>query len=411
MSSVVAFGLFRNKTSEIRSSPTFSKSMESIAISDSSVKNDRKPRIVAVDDQRDALRLLQLRLQNAGMVCSPFSDGTAALEFLGREPADLIILDIMMPTMDGYELCRRIKENPKTRDIPVLFLSAKFESEDKVKGLEVGAHDYLTKPVDQGELVARTRAALRVKYLQDQLREKIDLQAKVGQLHQGMLSEHWQKTLGQLAASLAHEINNPLAAALGSVQLLAMDDTASTSVLHGLQIVDKSLQRAGQKLRSLLLIAHNGRQIQSVSLKQFVSDLLTIVNFQLVMNKVTLQTSLPESCIVHAVPGELARAILYVLNNAVEAVSGLEDAQVGVSLESGKENHRLLIKDNGPGIASEIRDRIFEAFFTTKTQPHNGVGLYLAKEIIDSLGGRILIPCTGPTGTEFVLELPARSEY
>ena len=128
-----------------------------------------------------------------------------------------------MPGMDGFELCRRVKANPATADVPVLFLTANTEMEDKLRGLEAGGHDYLNKPVDQHELVARTRAALRVKQLQDELKKKLELQQQINRLHQGMLSEHWQKTLGQLAASLAHEINNPLAVALGTVQLLGFE--------------------------------------------------------------------------------------------------------------------------------------------------------------------------------------------
>src|SRR3954463_3151156 len=253
------------------------------------ISAERKPRILAVDDQRDALRLLQIRLQNAGFECVTASDGAGALAVLDKEGVDVIILDVMMPGMDGFETCRRLKQNERTRDIPVIFLTAKFEMEDKVRGLEVGGHDYLSKPVEQPELLARTKSALRVKQLQDQLKERIQLQQTINQLQQGMLSEHWQKTLGQLAASLAHEINNPLAAALGSAQLLAMDESLDKNVLDRLTIIDRSLQRAGQKLRSLLLIAQASRHAQTISIGQLVDDLATIVNFQVVVHKVSLQ--------------------------------------------------------------------------------------------------------------------------
>src|SRR6187455_1226883 len=196
------------------------------------VSAERKPRVLAVDDQRDALRLLQIRLQNAGMECFTCSDGTSALQFLEKELVDIVILDVMMPNMDGYEVCRRIKGGERTKDIIVLFLTARYEMQDKIRGLEVGGHDYLTKPVEQAELLARTRSALRIKQLQDQLKEQLQLQKTINNLHQEMLGEHWQKTLGQLAASLAHEINNPLAAALGSVQLLCMDENLDPHTLN-----------------------------------------------------------------------------------------------------------------------------------------------------------------------------------
>jgi signal transduction histidine kinase len=371
---------------------------------------DHKPRVLAVDDQRDALRLLQMRLQNAGMECFTCADGLSALQFLENELVDLVILDVMMPSLDGYEVCRRIKAQDRTRDIMVLFLTARYEMQDKVKGLEVGGHDYLTKPVEQAELVARTRSALRVKYLQDQLKEQIKLQHTINELHQEMLGEHWQKTLGQLAASLAHEINNPLAAALGSVQLLTMDETLPLPVLNRLEIVDSSLQRAGQKLRSLLLIAQNSRHSTTVSLVQLIEDLVTVVNFQLVMSKISLVCDLPEICHWFGRPSELARALLYLLNNAVEAVAGKSDARIDVQLQPGAEMHRISIIDNGAGIPEELRERAFKPFFTTKPAPHNGIGLYLSREIIKSIGGTVhLAQPSSKKGLEVIVTLPRKT--
>ncbi|MDX1952741.1 MAG: response regulator [Verrucomicrobiota bacterium] len=369
--------------------------------------SDRKPRVLAVDDQRDALRLLQIRLQNAGYECLTASDGPTALALLARENVDIIILDVMMPQMDGFEVCRRIKSEERTRDIPILFLTAKFETEDKVRGLEAGGHDYLSKPVEQPELLARTRSALRVKSLQDQLKGRLELQQTISSLQQGMLSEHWQKTLGQLAASLAHEINNPLAAALGSAQLLAMEEDLSQSVQDRLQIIDRSLQRAGQKLRSLLLIAQNSKHTQTISLAHLVEDLSTVVNFQVVVNKISFQLDLDESCDWEGSPSELARAILYLINNAMEAVTGMQNPTILLRVTASPPYNRIHIVDNGPGIPPELRERVFEAFFSTKGSPHNGVGLFLANQIVQNAGGSIqLLPPESGHGTEIRVILP-----
>jgi two-component system NtrC family sensor kinase len=372
------------------------------------ISAERKPRILAVDDQRDALRLLQIRLQNAGFECVTASDGAGALAVLDKEGVDVIILDVMMPGMDGFETCRRLKQNERTRDIPVIFLTAKFEMEDKVRGLEVGGHDYLSKPVEQPELLARTKSALRVKQLQDQLKERIQLQQTINQLHQGMLGEHWQKTLGQLAASLAHEINNPLAAALGSAQLLSMDETLDQNIQDRLQIIDRSLQRAGQKLRSLLLIAQNSKHAQTISIGQMVADLATMVNFQIVVNKVALQTDLDDSAEWQGIPSELARAILYIINNAIEAVTGVQSPAITLRVLATSPFTQIQVIDNGPGIPTELRERVFEPFFTTKGPPHNGVGLYLANKIVKDIGGKIELqtPASGP-GAQLVIFLPA----
>jgi signal transduction histidine kinase len=291
----------------------------------------------------------------------------------------------------------------------VLFLTAKFEMEDKVKGLEVGGHDYLSKPVEQAELLARTKSALRVKSLQDQLKQQLHLQQQLNELHQGMLSEHWQKTLGQLAASLAHEINNPLAAALGSAQLLTMDESLDNTVQDRLQIIDRSLQRAGQKLRSLLLIAQNSKHQQTISLAHLLEDLSTIINFQIVVNKVTLKCDMDDGCTWQGSPSELARALLYVINNGIEAVKGLPQPSLNIRVEGAGPHCVIHVVDNGPGVNPEVKDRIFEAFVTTKPRPpHNGVGLYLAKEIITAADGQIdLLPGPGGIGTDVVITLPS----
>ena len=324
------------------------------------------------------------------MKCFPFSDGRSALEFLKTNEVDTIILDVMMPEMDGYEVCRRIKEDERIRDIPVLFLTAKLEPADKVQGLEIGGQDYLSKPVQQQELLARTKAAIRVKQLQDQLKHTIELKDQVHQLHRGMLTEHWLKTLGQLAASLAHEINNPLAAALGNVQLLRMRPDLMQDLQHPLEVIDKSLQRAGQKLRSLLLIAQAGQHPQEVDLAELVQDLVTVINFQAVMSKVAITFSLDSSCRWAGIPGELARALLYIFNNAIEAVHGGEKPLMKIAVANEGASSSITVLDNGGGIPEELRTKVFEPFFTTKP-PHQGVGLHLAQEIIKAAGGTIEI--------------------
>jgi C4-dicarboxylate-specific signal transduction histidine kinase len=364
-------------------------------------------RILAVDDQRDALRLLQLRLRSAGLECVTFHEAPAALDFLSRELVDLIISDVMMPGMDGIELCRRVKADPRTADIPVLFLTANTETEDKVRGLEVGGHDYLSKPVDQQELVARTRAALRVKQLQDELKKKIELQQEVNRLHQGMLSEHWQKTLGELAASLAHEINNPLAVALGSAQLLCLEPGLNPEVRARLEIIDQSLQRTARKLRSLLFIAQSRRDPQCVQVNELIEDLLALVNYRLVMQKVAVKAIVPPGTKCHGIASELGRALLFILDNALEAMAGVASPALTIVADTSETGCCIRVADNGAGVRPDLISRVFEPFFTTKGAPHNGIGLYLADEIVRNVGGKI--ECLSPSAlgnTEFIVWLP-----
>jgi signal transduction histidine kinase len=147
----------------------------------------------------------------------------------------------------------------------------------------------------------------------------------------------------------------------------------------------------------------------TVSLAQLIEDLLTMVNFQVVIQKINLRSNLPASSEWVGKPSELARAILYLLNNAIEAVGGRPDAFVDVRLQTQGDIHRISIADTGPGIPPDLREQVFRPFFTTKPAPHNGVGLYLAREIIRSFGGSVHIatPANG-VGTEIIVTLPKR---
>jgi C4-dicarboxylate-specific signal transduction histidine kinase len=135
-----------------------------------------------------------------------------------------------------------------------------------------------------------------------------------------------------------------------------------------------------------------------------------MVNFQVVINKISLRSNLPASSEWIGRPSELARALLYLLNNAIEAVGGRPEAFVDVRLQTTGDIHRITIADNGPGIPPELREQVFRPFFTTKPAPHNGVGLHLAREIVRSFGGAIHIatPQSGQ-GTEIIVSLPKNS--
>jgi two-component system, NtrC family, sensor kinase len=210
-----------------------------------------------------------------------------------------------------------------------------------------------------------------------------------------------------LAASLAHEINNPLAAAVGGVQLLASEPDLTENLRGRLQLIDQSLLRAGQKLRSLLLIAQGDRQPQYLPLEQLVEDLVTLSNFRAVVEKVSIVTSVEPGSVWIGSPGDLARACLYLVNNAIEACTGKTDATVMITVDRDSNWQNLRVSDNGTGIAAENKPHIFEPFFTTKGSPHNGVGLYLAAEIVHSAGGQIEFesPATNAI-TEFRIKMP-----
>jgi len=130
----------------------------------------KTPRLLVADDEPSILDLLRRRLETLGCEVTALPGGSQVLKTAREQHPDLILLDVMMPDLDGFTACQQLKEDPETRDIPVVLLTARSEVESRIKGLEIGAHDYIPKPFDATELIARVRAALRVKSLQDELK-------------------------------------------------------------------------------------------------------------------------------------------------------------------------------------------------------------------------------------------------
>lgn len=165
---------------------------------------DKRARILVVEDSEDNRRLLGIYLRREGYEVVEAVDGQEAMEKIMAEPFDLVCSDVQMPRMDGYELCRRLKGNPETEQIPVVLITAVHTSvEDTLEGLQIGANDFLSRPFRQSELLARVRTQLRIKDLRDRL---VQAERVV--------------TVSRTAVTMAHEINNPLTGILGYVELL-----------------------------------------------------------------------------------------------------------------------------------------------------------------------------------------------
>ncbi len=178
--------------------------------------------ILAVDDSKANLKLLVQVLSEQGFVVRPMLDGISALASAQAEMPDLILLDVKMPNIDGYEVCKRLKANEQTRDIPVIFISAQIEVFDKIKAFEVGAVDYVTKPIQTEELLARVQTHLKIHNLTLELQntnQKLSLSLKTLKATQEeLVQSEKMAALGQLIAGIAHEINTPLGAINSSIQ-------------------------------------------------------------------------------------------------------------------------------------------------------------------------------------------------
>ena len=186
-------------------------------------------KILVVDDNSQNLRVITDRLTNEGYNVVQAPGGKEALEKVASEKPDLIVLDILMPGMDGFEVITALKADRQTVLIPIIAVTALHERADKIRAIELGADDFITKPPDKVELLTRIRSLLRIKQLQDELKAQAEALSKANRELQEAQTELVRAerlaAIGQVGIAVKHEINNPLTAILGEAQLLLMQHT------------------------------------------------------------------------------------------------------------------------------------------------------------------------------------------
>ncbi|MEW6734430.1 MAG: response regulator [Acidobacteriota bacterium] len=371
-------------------------------------------KVLVVDDDIFIRTLISKMLEKLEYELIEATGGKHALEIVRANPPDAILLDLMMPDMDGYQICERLKESEATRDIPVIFVTAKTEIDDQVEGLRLGAHDYICKPIRAKELRARLNAALRVKELQDQLKDKIRLQEELEQARQQLLEQYMNTMFSQLAEGLLHELNNPLTAVIGFAELIKRRKLISDEgLLSHIEMIRTMGVRASAKLSSLLCIAREDGSKTYVDINKIVNDVIELTNARMlsvqVFGETSLQASIPE---IKGNANQLARAMLALINNAVDiAEQQVDVARRKISVTTTllpSDEIKISVYDYGGNISPEVTARIFEPFFTTKGETHTGLGLYLVKKVANAHEGRVKWQ-SDSEHTCFELFLPIRS--
>lgn len=403
-----------------------------------------RPRVLAVDDTPDALRQLRDCLKALNAECFTCGSGASAVEFLTKELVDLAIVDVSMPGMDGLEVCRALKHDPRTADIPVILVTGDIKTEDTNRGLELGAFDYLSKPVDPRECTVRVHAALRFKQVMDELKAQLmdpdeqrraqaELKQKMTDFQHGMTTTHWQKRFGQLAASFLDDIHFPLAHALASLRVMMVDDRLEDDVRQRMLILHRQFQKVNDHLRRLLNVSVYSRSPQLIRPAELVADVTKLLEPEFTYYGIYLDLQLDPTVGWWGMRSEISRAILYLLHNAIEAHTEKgpvikrqfgDDSEeeptnedpnkvptIMVLVEQSRGYVMIQVRDNGPGIPKDLQERVWDPYFTTKTPPHTGAGLHLARATVRAAGGEIELQSPGPAcSTQFSILLPVNIE-
>lgn len=390
-----------------------------------------KPVILIVDDDASNLEVLVHILIPLYAVRVALS-GALALQIAATAPLpDLILLDIGLLDMDGYAVLDQLKSSATTRNIPVIFVTARDTTEDEEHGFDCGAVDYITKPVRPPVVLARVHLHLSLLQAQRELadqnmRLEQTLAAKTAELEQSqrqIMQAEKMAAIGLLAGGIAHDFNNILSPIIGYTEMALEDVDHGHPLYKSLQHVYKAGLRARDLVSQILVFARKSEyEKKPVLVSLIVKDTLQLLRASL-PSTIDIQSRFAPDAVNGAVLGEptkIDQILMNICTNAAHAMKGKDgtlkvtlttdviepDTALGQHVEPGP-YLRLTIADNGHGMSSEIRQKIFDPYFTTKAQGEGtGLGLSVVYGIVQSLKGCIVVDSQPDIGTTFHIMLP-----
>ncbi len=392
--------------------------------------------ILVVDDNPDNLRVLSMMLTENDYKVRPAPSGPLALRSAGSRPPDLILLDINMPEMNGYEVCRKLKENPVTAHVPVIFISALDDTADKVKAFKAGGVDYINKPFHLQEVLARVKVHVSLREAQQRLSERNEhLQEIIGKLEetqQELVETRKMASLGNLVTGIAHEINTPVGVGITSASFL-VDVTEKIEALLGegdmkysdltkylgtcretSQFILTNLQKTGELIQGFKQVSVDQYPEKRIrfNLNSYLRAVMGTLALGREAKKARIRIDCSETLEILSYQDAFEQILTNLFGNAI--LHGFHGKEKGtITLEANREEGQLhlLFRDDGAGIEEEILPRIFDPFFTTNKQTGTGLGLHVVFNIItQKLGGSIQCESVPGEGAAFSITLPLETE-
>jgi signal transduction histidine kinase len=396
----------------------------------------RRPRVLVVEDNPD-MRRFTTRVLEAEFDCEQARDGAEALERLERSAPDLVVTDVMMPVMDGAALLAEMRARPALTTIPVIVLTAVAEQDLRVGLLRAGARDYLTKPFEPEELLARARNLGALKRAGDVLRQELVSASEDVELLASQLAERQRELEDLLAevraardeaeaassakseflAVMSHELRTPLNAVIGYTDLIDSGvggeipegqktklDRIRISARHLLRIIDDILvyTRADSDTA--------GPTQEPVELSALLDETIGSIRPEAELKGLAIETRLTGSTIVDSDPERLRRVFTNLVANAVKFT---EVGTIEVAIDAAPDELRMTVRDTGPGIPAEHMERIFDPFWqvdqsSTRTAGGTGLGLSIVRRLVQQLGGTLDVSSEPGQGSTFTARIPLR---
>ena len=361
-------------------------------------------RILIVDDQENNRLVIEDILRRLNSEIRGVASGELALELLSTWLPDLILMDQMMPSWDGIETTRKIKEIPQYAEIPVVIVTAKEEIETLKDAFEAGAVDYIVKPVDKTTLSARVKSVLRTKQAYD------DIKHLTEQL------EAQKQELTNFTQMVSHDLKSPIASSMSLIDFFIyrlkteypqiwQDQSFQNLLIR----VPKSLNKMLHFIDTLLQYANTGKvvgEMQEISMQDIVNEVLETFTHLIEQGivKITIDLEMP---ICFCDPLKIGQIWQNLIGNAIKYRGEISPVEIHLGWTKNDQQYQFWVQDNGPGISKEHQEKVFLPFVRLQSNVEgNGIGLATVQKVIEAHGGQIQIDSEYEQGAKFVFDLP-----
>ncbi|RXJ86543.1 hybrid sensor histidine kinase/response regulator [Arcobacter sp. CECT 8985] len=370
----------------------------------------RPIKILAVDDIEANLvslqYLIQEYLENIDLVLA--SNGEEALKITYKEEIDIIILDVQMPGLDGFDTAKYLKSNPKTQNIPIIFLTAAFKEEEfQQKGFQIGAIDYLTKPIENHQLINKLSLYIEVIIKNKQLeavndnlykalKKEIELKKQIQKQQLELIEQSKMAALGEMIGNIAHQWRQPLSListlASGVKLNIQLGISKEEEVSNSIQSIMNTTKELSEMIDSFNDYSYKDN-LSKFNLSEIIHKTLDTKEHLIKENNIDIVTNLDDSIELINLPNSLIQALINLIQNSKEALDKIDTKKI-IIIDTHINNNNFIeisIKDNAGGIKTEYINKIFEPYFTTKHKAKGiGLGLNITYKIInDSMYGKI----------------------
>lgn len=374
-----------------------------------------KKKILIVDDKPENIRVLMEALETDYALVAATS-GKKALEMAHKDPMpDLILLDVIMPEMDGFDVCKAIKADPSTKQIPVIFVTSINEAIGEEMGLNAGAIDYLHKPIIPELVRARVKNHLELKSYQTDLEKKVSEETAKRMEQQALLVRQSRlAAMGEMMSAITHQWAQPLNVIGMCTDMidssLDEEELSKDELRHYLKSIRSNIGFMGQTMQDFKNYFKPNKNKQPFPIKEEVNTVTMMLSSQLKHASVNVHNEIASDIQAYGIPSEFKQVILNLISNAKDAIKSQTNdkgpGEIWFRAEQKDNQVALTIEDSGGGIPEEIIEKVFDDYFTTKGEDGTGIGLAMTKMIIEEGMNGQISASNSARGACFTLSLP-----